>query len=285
MMKSHSCVQTQRGAAMVEFIVGAVFVLVPMYLAVQALGKFADVQHTANAAARYAAWEKTVWFEDTTSRFQTHNAPNQKSSAQIRNETLVRVLNDRRSSMKYTSSDKGATTFANGIDPLWQDAAGDDYIKDPSRLTLVSRWDSPSKDLLGTAIGLLSAVPLPASVVGTIVPPVPTNTLATSTATLAKLGQDSGSYKRLWSKAQGLSEDWAGLDFEGRSAILSNSWVANAVGGTREMVRDSVPTARGLGTALEAAAWLAAGPWDPTIPIRLDMGKVEPDVVPPDRLN
>ncbi len=283
-MKKPPRSRRQQGAAMVEFIVGAVFVLVPMYLAVQALGKFADVQHTANAAARYAAWEKTVWFEDTSSRFHDHNAPNQKSSAQIRNETLVRVLNDKHSNLLYASTDKGASTFAHGIDPMWQDAAGDDYIKDPAKLTLLSSWQAPSKDLLGAAIGLLGAVPLPASVVGTIVPPVPTNTLASATVKFEKMGQDSASYKRLWSKSFGLPEDWVGLDFEGRAAILSNSWVANAAGGTKEMVRDSVPTARGLGTALEAAAWIGAGPWDPSIPIRLDMGKVAPDVVPDDRL-
>jgi Flp pilus assembly protein TadG len=283
-MKNSPPVRRQTGAAMIEFIVGAIFVLVPLYLAVQALGKFADVQHTANAAARYAAWEKTAWFEDKATRFYTHNAPNQKTAAQIRNETMVRVLNDRRSSLKYSNTDKGATTFANGIDPLWHDAADVDYIKDPAKLTQTSNWASPSKDLLGAAIGLIGAIPLPASVVGTVVPPVPTNTLASSTVQLQKVGGDSASYKRLWSKTFGLPEDWVGLDFDGRSAILSNSWGSNAVSGTKEMVRDSVPTARGLGTALEAAAWVSAGPWDPSIPIRLDMGKVAPDVVPPDRL-
>src|ERR1043166_2467292 len=92
----------QRGAAMVEFIVGATFVLVPMYLAVQALGKFADVQHTVNSAARYAAWEKTVCFEDTASKFHDYNGPNQKSAAQIRNELMVRVVNDHRSKLQYS---------------------------------------------------------------------------------------------------------------------------------------------------------------------------------------
>jgi Flp pilus assembly protein TadG len=284
-MKTHiNPPSRQRGAAMVEFIVGAVFVLVPMYLGVQALGKFADVQHTANAAARYAAWEKTVWFEDTTSRFQTHNAPNQKSAAQIRDEIMVRVVNDKRAGLKYADADKSATTFTNGIDPMWQDAAGVDYLKDAPNLKLASSWESPSKDLLGGAISLLNAIPLPASFVGTVAPPVPTNTLAVSTFKLDKIGENSGSYKRLWSKAQGLPDDWLGLDFEGRSAILSNSWVANASGGTHEMVSDSVPTARGLGAALEVAIKSTMVAWDATLFPRVDIGKVAPDVVPDDRL-
>ena len=245
----------QRGAAMVEFIVGALFVLVPMLLAVQALGKFADVQHTANTAARYAAWEKTVWFEDRTSKFYAHNAPNQKTSAQIRNELLVRVINDRRSPLKYNHNDKGASTFAHGIDPLWHDSADVPYLKDPVKLTAPATWNKPDKDLLGLAISLINAINVP-SVTGTLAPPVPTNTLAQTTFQLDTVAADSAVYKRLWSKANGLPTDWLGLDISGRSALLSNAWGSNSRDGTYAMVRESVPTAQGLGTALKAAAWV-----------------------------
>ena len=46
----HSRHHKQQGAALIEFVVIAMFVLVPMYLAVQALGKFADVRSVANNA-------------------------------------------------------------------------------------------------------------------------------------------------------------------------------------------------------------------------------------------
>ena len=108
----------QAGAALVEFIVAALFLLVPLYLAVQAMGRFADVQHTAQAAARYAAWERTVWFNERASAFHQKNVPNQKSEAQIRSEIAVRVFNDRNTALRYQSSDKTQTTFAKGMDPL-----------------------------------------------------------------------------------------------------------------------------------------------------------------------
>jgi hypothetical protein len=49
------------------------------------------------------------------------------------------------------------------------------------------------------------------------------------------------------------------------------------------MVEESVPTAQGIGTAIDSAMYLLST-WDPTIAPRLDMGRVAPDVVPTDRL-
>lgn len=274
---------TQQGAAMVEFIVGAVFVLVPMTLALQALGKFADVQATANTAARYAAWEKTVWSEDTGSLFASHNQPNQKSSAQIRNEIMVRVINDRRTDLKYASTDRNASTYANGIDPLWHDADDLAFVDDPQKLKLATAHRKPANDLMGTILGLFGSIPIP-QFVGTLVPPVPVDTLDTGTLTLQQVAAGSGVYQRLWSKAEGLPDDWAGLDFDGRSGILSNTWAANASSGTKAMVAESVPTAGSLGQFLDLGINATILVWDPTLTGRLDLGRIAPDVVPDDRI-
>jgi hypothetical protein len=274
---------SQRGAAMVEFIVGAVFFMVPLYLAIQALGKFADVQHTANGAARYAAWEKTVWFEDSSSTFQSINAANQKSTAQIRGEILARVLNDRRDALVYKNTDKSASTLVNGQDTLWQDTAGTDYLKDASKTTLTASYVTPSKDITGKAIALLGSFGIP-GITGTLAPPVPTQTLATTQFKLGEVAKDSDVYKRLWAKSQGLPEDWLGLEFEGRSGILTNTWGANASSGTRGMVAQSTPTASGLGSAMEVGYITTMGAWDLTAATQLDVGKIAENVVPPDRL-
>lgn len=275
---------SQRGAAMVEFIVGAVFFLVPLYLATQALGKFADVQHTANGAARYAAWEKTVWFEDTSTRFQMHNGANQKTTAQIRAEIITRVLNDRRDGLVYKNTDKAATTLANGQDTLWQDTAGVDYLKDASNTTLTSSYAKPTKDITGAAIDLISTISIP-NITGTLAPPVPVDTLASTTFTLGEVAKDSAVYKRLWAKSQGLPEDWIGMDFEGRSGILTNTWSANASEGTKQMVEDSVPTASDtLKPILTTATIAALALWDPIAASQVEYGRVAPDIVPKDRL-
>lgn len=271
------------GAAMVEFLVIATFVLVPMYLAVQALGKFADVRSAAVSAARYSAWERTVWFDDASSDFARHNAPNQKSTAAIANEVRVRVLNKRDDAQAYKSTDKAATTLANGTDPLWTDTAGKAYLTDPANVVTQIKQETPAKDFLAKVIGTINAISVP-SVTGTLAPPVPSQTMAVATVNLNKVAEDSDVYKRLWAKSEGLPDDWTGLNFTAQGAILSNTWAANASEGTRKVVASSVPTANGLGTAVETATRAVLLAWDPLQVPRIDLGKIAVDVVPPDRL-
>jgi hypothetical protein len=51
----------QGGQAMVELLAVAAFVLLPLFYAMPMLGKYLDVRATAIASARYVAWERTVW--------------------------------------------------------------------------------------------------------------------------------------------------------------------------------------------------------------------------------
>lgn len=50
------------GQAMTELLICASFILVPLFLIVPMFGKFIDMKHTAIQAARYEAWEYTVWY-------------------------------------------------------------------------------------------------------------------------------------------------------------------------------------------------------------------------------
>jgi hypothetical protein len=263
---------------MVEFTVIAIFVLVPLFLAVQALGKFADVRSTMASAARYAAWERTVWSDDTTSTFSKHNAPNQKSTDAIKNEIRVRVLNGREStSLQYKSTDKNLATYANGTDPLWRDTDGKAFITDPAEMKVAMQNTKPAKDFIGAAISLVNAISVP-SITGTLAPPVPSDNLASATISLTKVAQTSEVYKRLWSKKEGLPADWDGLDFAATGGVLSNTWAANSSDGTKKMVVASVPT------AVEVASKAIMLAWDPLVFPRLDLGKTAVDVVPADRL-
>jgi len=272
-----------RGAALVEFIVIAIFVLVPMYLATQAIGKLGDVRASAQNAARYSAWERTVWYDDTGSLYAKKNSPNQKSAAAIRQEAVVRVFNERKSGFKYSANDKTSAGLANGTDPMWRDTAGKALVDDPARITMTATDVKPSKDILSGAIALINKISVP-SVTGTLAPPVPSQTLAVVDFKLDKVARDSDVYKRLWSKKSGLDADWTGLDYEAPAAILSNTWAANASGGTKEMVSDSVPTANGLGKALNLATKATLAAWDLSVAPRVDIGRIAVDVVPPDRL-
>ncbi len=54
-----------RGQAMTELLITASFVLIPLLLLIPLLGKYIDIQHAAIQAARYEAWEQTVWYADS----------------------------------------------------------------------------------------------------------------------------------------------------------------------------------------------------------------------------
>jgi hypothetical protein len=162
--------------------------------------------------------------------------------------------------------------LANGIDPMWQDTSGHKLIDDPANVEATGTFETPANDILGAAISLIDPLP----------PPVPSNTLAVATVDFKKVGAKSPVYQRLWSKSAGLPDDWAGLDIAATGAVLSNTWAANASGGTKAMVAASVLTRQAFGAAVGSATWVLPL-WDPLVP-RPDMGRIAVDVVPPDRL-
>ncbi|WP_379681098.1 hypothetical protein [Massilia consociata] len=278
------CSRRQNGQALAEMIVVALFFLVPLFLAIVALGKFTDVQHTTQMAARYAAWERTVWYEAGSGRFDDINAPNRKSAAQINAEIAARVFNDRsRNTSVIADTDRNATGFVNGTDPLWRDNAGVVFLRDFQQAGSALGRSRPRTDVAGAAFNLVGGLSLPPGVVGTLVPPLPADTMASATVSLREMARDSQAYQRLWPRAGVWVDDWAGLDFSATGAVVSNTWGANGSGGTKGVVALSVPTAQGLGTLVGTTVNAAILTWDPLMP-KVDLGRIEVDVVPEDRL-
>lgn len=274
----------QRGQALAEFVIVALFFLVPLFLALVALGKLSDVRHATAMAARYATWERTVWYEAGGGRFDDINAPNTKSGVQIHAEAVVRVFNDRsRTASVIADADRNATGFANGTDPMWRDNAGQAYLRDFDQAGSVLARVAPSTDVAGRALGLIGGLSLPPGVVGTLAPPLPADTMATAEITLSGIARDSQAYQRLWPQASVWREPWQGLDFSAGGAIVSNTWGANGASATRDMVALSTPTAQGLGTLVGTTVNAAILTWDPAMN-KVDLGKIDVDVVPGDRL-
>jgi len=50
------------GQAATEFVIAAVFLLVPLFIIIPIVGSYIDIKHAAIGQARYEAWEYTVWF-------------------------------------------------------------------------------------------------------------------------------------------------------------------------------------------------------------------------------
>lgn len=117
----------QSGQSMVEFLVAAATVLVPLFMIIPIIGKYADINMTAPQAARYMAWERTVW-HDADERLSNgidenvvHKFP-KKSAFQLRQEVPVRFL-----SHAYATMDSVPNTVLDqdDINPLWKGNAED----------------------------------------------------------------------------------------------------------------------------------------------------------------
>ena len=52
----------QTGQALVEFTIAAMTLLVPLFFMISYIAKYHDMQAATIQAARYAAWERTVYF-------------------------------------------------------------------------------------------------------------------------------------------------------------------------------------------------------------------------------
>lgn len=87
----HSKLHTQTGQAVTEFNVTAAFLLVPLFILIPFIGKHIDMKHSSVQAARYMAWERTVWFEQSTVPEGTSTA-NVKSQKQLEKEVQLRFF-------------------------------------------------------------------------------------------------------------------------------------------------------------------------------------------------
>ena len=112
----------KRGQAMTEFLIAALFVLVPLFVFIPMLGKYIDFKHKAIQSARYQAWEYTVWYEDTDERdilenFNTGDPtfqPPEKTIEETQRESLVRIMGPVGS--HYVAPD--ALVSPNGVTPM-----------------------------------------------------------------------------------------------------------------------------------------------------------------------
>jgi len=128
----------QSGQAMTEMVIAASFVLVPLFLLIPWLGKYIDLQHSAIQAARYEAWEYTVWYNDVATEAPagavdqngSQIAMPEKSIAELQAEARQRFF-----SREAFSSVQDERDFINegnwditDANPLWQDHLGNSLL-------------------------------------------------------------------------------------------------------------------------------------------------------------
>lgn len=269
-----------RGQAMVELLVSAGLVLVPLFLAVPLLGKYLDMRATAVQTARYAAWERTVWYGGDAatslgwfgvSRKWQANA---KTDSQIRNELGARHLSE--NSVAFSSNDRSSGSFSGGARTLWQDRKGKTMLASYSDVSnTVSNGQAP-----GTLNLVLDPIANFAATLGPFVLETNGKYAATVSLNVRDIDYDHFLLKNSTSK------------FSETNVLLANGWSADGPDdkdktSVKQQVKGLVPT-----TLLDIEIGgvnvtdYVLGAVSVILPeaSKLEPGKIEPDNVPADRL-
>lgn len=269
------------GQAMIELLIVATFVLVPLFLAIPLLGKYLDMRAAAVQTSRYAAWERTVWYGgDAASSLGWFGVSrrwqaNEKTDDQIRREVGVRYLSETGTDA-FSSSDRSASSFRGGTKLIWSDHKGQALLADYGDIqNAVSNGRAP-----GTLNLVLDPIANFASTLGPFT--LETNGKYSATVTMSVKDIDYDHFVAKNTK----------INFSETNVLLANGWAANGPDDaaktsvkqqTKGLVPFSIFTAEIAGIPVVEYIQTALSVFLPEVS-KLELGKIEPDNVPADRL-
>ena len=147
------------GQATTEMLITASFVLVPLLILIPLLGKYIDIRHAAIQAARYEAWEYTVWYNGTAgglSDDRPNGYPNPlpiKTVDETEAESMRRFFG--RTDLKIRGDDAATGWNMDDRNPLWTDHRGQALWDGTLDTATPTDRNEPTPDLTG---GIMSAI-------------------------------------------------------------------------------------------------------------------------------
>ncbi len=263
----------QRGQAMAEFVVVAVLVLLPLYLLIPVMGKYIDMKAASVVGARYAVWERTVFFAGPAASVNWPGV--EKTDAEIRNEVRQRIFS---AGTTVANGDKGAANWGgNGYRNNWVNRDGSGMLPNYNAVTHATDTnDSP-----GIANDVLNLIVTVADALGPF-------TLEMKGLYSAEVGVSANTLPINFSFNGDTTDAFnpGKLTFSDRSAILANGWSANGSEHVKTQTQGLTPTGvfqSPVGNVLFKLIQAVVGVAMPEIWL-LELGKIEPDVVPEDRV-
>jgi len=291
--------RNENGQAATEFIIAAVFVLVPLFLIIPLLGKYIDIRHAAIQQARYETWEYTVWSgpkEKILDGIKQEQSAGRKKFEDTRNEGIGYFFGNPYSSTYGTPG----STFT--VNPLWRDHRGLSLF--PNETKTISSGDikerktpDPTAGIFDFVLKLLSDV---ISLFGDLLhifgvkakfDAIYTNGYFTSNVNVKVRSIDD--ILPQYSLAD-VKSDIAKhpLEIKAKAAVLTNGWNAgssnNAISESRGLVFTALlkPVSDTINTAISWINKLLS--WIPLFQIKLpgmpDFGYVQDDLVPYEHL-
>lgn len=299
---------------MVETLVAATLVLVPLFLAIPVIAKYQDIRSHVVQGARYAAWERTVWFGGaaaatmgfgSSGTFSNKWDANAKSDDSIRAEIGHRILSKGTGGFN-TNNDKLTTSALTGHD-TWRDRRGSTMLQSYSNIS--GQYENDN------APGLINDVFEPLMEIAAVVSNFTLDTHAQYTATLDLSVRQVAFNGQPWAvpPQRALGERYSGdflvsnsvLNFSEKNVIVANGWSANGPGSFAEY-SSSDPAVKGRTSVYNQVRGLTPSSilkppdgsvFDTVLDVldvisliffpelsTLDLGRIEVDKVPADRL-
>ncbi len=245
---------SQRGQAMTEFVIGAAFVMVPLFIIVPTVGKYIDMKLASHQAARYGAWEYTVHYrdaDDASSGFDAvaRNRLPAKPQARVGREALRRYYSDTAIAVS-TAGDRGGYREADA-NPLWVYHDGRPLYRAPSRLPVAAQGPGATPDPLYLSRGILAAFDGWATLLGSLLGAVGVDARFDADNMKGRFAfsidapvQEAASYTPLRvANRKPLFLQPLGLRMQSRAAVLTDAWGAGDAAHALYQSRGLVPTA------------------------------------------
>ncbi|MEZ0232397.1 MAG: hypothetical protein ACAH12_06130 [Methylophilaceae bacterium] len=267
--------RNQSGQAMTEFVIGTMLFLLPLFLILPMLGKYADVKAATAQSARYVAWERTVWFGGDAASVTWPG--NYKKDVKISNEAHTRVVEFGRT-LKSDTTANGTSGFTqSGARALWRNRDGSSMLRNYDDVATAPITNSNSPDSAAVVLDYITDV---TSILGFDLETkgLYAGKVSISVASLA-ISQGLGSKTESFNPGT--------LTFSDTNVILANGWSANGSGHVKSMTAGVAPLglldSNGITDVVNKLGCVAMALFAPEI-CSLELGKLAPDVVPPDRL-
>ena len=276
-MFKRSDLSKQRGAVWAEFVVVAGFVLVGVIALVPLMGKMIDTRHKVEMSGRYAAWERTVWFQSRPSYHPNRSLA--KSNAQLQNEIHHRIFSEPDTILH---SDQHRDLKGLVYDPMVRFNNPTKGRRDRYDNLLVKKGEVAGED---------SFVQL--SQTDTKPPGEITNLITSVLGTLSAVGGARVNQKGYYSgqvaveiKEFSWIPEFKGVkpNFKTRTAILADGWNAGGPDDAKKRVTPFLPQDWIDGPVTDVIQDVAGFFFDPLSRSSLDIGRVDSEPVPSSRL-
>jgi hypothetical protein len=293
MKRIHMKGTVNSGQAMVEFLISMTMVMSVLLLAIVMLGKFNDIRNRTLMGSRYLAWERTVWTDNdarkdlasdstTTEGWSTTYGASaigvSKRDTELKGEVMQRLMAEDNSPI--LSTDRTQTQLPASQPAMWNDYGGNPLLVSSSDISASTGTAAdPASMQNGIALARWS-VPTASGTPFSAHLNLPTSTMRSATLSMF-VGGNSDVLKRLWPKDDPLPE-FSGLTFSDTNVLMTNSWVPDGSASNRALFTQAVPAANV--TLVPSSGYMGLQKYAPEIST-LQFGRVEQDVVPPNRLS